>query len=295
MGSVIVVPDSVRAAAEKSVGELSESISKTPSRTAADDHLNFEKSLKRAQLLGRYEPRDNKKLLEIGSGFGTNLTMWIKSYQVDGYGTEPDGVGFGTSFSSSRELFIANGIDPKRISPARGENLPFEDASFQIVYSANVLEHTENPLKVLEEAVRVLRPGGILHFEMPNFLSYFEGHYMILQPPILWRSLLPHWVRLLGRDPSFARTLRTEINPVWCRRAVKQVSKKYPVKLLSLGDEVFLDRLAQPFQFEMEGTARNLQTVVAIVQRLNVGNWMGRMIVAAQGYYPIYLTLRREP
>ncbi len=295
MGSVIVVPDSVRAAAEKSVGELSESISKTPSRTAADDHLNFEKSLKRAQLLGRYEPLDNKKLLEIGSGFGTNLAMWIKSYQVDGYGTEPDGVGFGTSFSSSRELFIANGIDPKRISPARGENLPFEDASFQIVYSANVLEHTENPLKVLEEAVRVLRPGGILHFEMPNFLSYFEGHYMILQPPILWRSLLPHWVRLLGRDPSFARTLRTEINPVWCRRAVKQVSKKYPVKLLSLGDEVFLDRLAQPFQFEMEGTARNLQTVVAIVQRLNVGNWMGRMIVAAQGYYPIYLTLRREP
>ena len=129
-GSAIVVPDSVRAAAEKSIGEFSESISKTPSRTAADDHLNVEKSLKRAQLLGRYEPLNHKKLLEIGSGFGTNLAMWIKSYQVDGYGTEPDGVGFGSSFSSSRELFIANGIDPERISPAKGENLPFGDASF---------------------------------------------------------------------------------------------------------------------------------------------------------------------
>jgi SAM-dependent methyltransferase len=290
----IVVPDSVRAAAEKSIGEFSETISNTPSRTAADDHLNCEKSLKRAQLLSRYEPLDNKKLLEIGSGFGTNLAMWIKSYQVDGYGTEPDGEGFGSSFSSSREIFIANGIDPKRIFPVKGEDLPFEDASFEIVYSANVLEHTENPLKVLEEAVRVLRPGGILHFEMPNFLSYFEGHYMVLQPPILWRWLLPLWLRLLGRDPSFARTLRTEINPVWCRRAVKQLSKKYSVKLLSLGDEVFLDRLAQPFQFEMEGTARNLQSVVAMVQRLNIGNWMGRAIVAAQGHYPIYLTLRRE-
>lgn len=117
---------------------------------------------------------------------------------------------------------------------------------------------------------------------------------MVPQPPILWRSLLPHWVRLLGRDPSFARTIRTEINPVWCRSAVRQLSKKYPVKLLSLGDEIFLDRLAQPFHFEMEGTARRLRTVIAILQRLNVGNWMGRMIVAAQGFYPIYLTLRRE-
>ncbi len=290
----IVVPDSVRVSAEKSIGEFFQSISRTPPRAAAEDHLNLEKSFRRAQLIERYTPMSKKKVLEIGSGFGTNLAMWIKSYQVDGYGTEPDGVGFGTSFSASRELFIANSIDPERIIPVRGETLPFADASFEIVYSANVLEHTEDPLKVLEEAVRVLRPGGILHFEMPNFLSYFEGHYLVPQPPILWRSMLPQWVRLLGRDPSFARTMRTEINPVWCRRAVKQLNRKYPVQLLSLGDDVFLDRLAKPFRFEMERTAGKLQTIVSVVQRLNVGNWMGHMIVAARGYYPIYLTLRRE-
>jgi SAM-dependent methyltransferase len=292
--SAIIVPEPVRESAEKSLGAFFESISKTPPRIAAADHLNLEKSFKRAQLLERYTSLRDKKLLEIGSGFGTNLATWIKSYQVDGYGTEPDGVGFGTSFSASRELFLANGFDPERIIPVKGETLPFADASFEIVYSANVLEHTEDPLKVLEEAVRVLRPGGILHFELPNFLSYFEGHYMVPQPPILWRSLLPQWVRLLGRDPSFARTMRTEINPVWCRRAVKKVSERYPVQLLSLGDDVFLDRLAQPFKFEMERTAGKLQTIIAAVQRLNVGNWMGHMIVAAQGYYPIYLTLRRE-
>jgi SAM-dependent methyltransferase len=291
----IVVPASVRAASEESIGKFFEGISKAPPKAAADDHLNVEKSFKRAQLLERYCPMRKKKLLEIGSGFGTNLATWIKSYQVDGYGTEPDGVGFGTSFSASRELFAANNIDPERIIPVQGETLPFADASFDIVYSANVLEHVDDPLKVLEEAVRVLRPGGVLHFEMPNFLSYFEGHYMIPQPPILWRSMLPQWVRLLGRDPSFARTMRTEINPVWCRRAVKQVSRKYPVQLLSLGDDVFLDRLARPFEFEMERTANKLQTIIAVAQRLNVGNWIGRTIVAAQGYYPIYLTLRRDP
>jgi SAM-dependent methyltransferase len=291
--SAIIVPESVRKSAEESLGAYFESFSKTPPRIAADDHLNLDKSFKRAQLLERYTPLSNKKLLEIGSGFGTNLATWIKSYEVDGYGTEPDGVGFGTSFSASRELFVANGLDPDRIIAVRGETLPFADASFEIVYSANVLEHTEDPLKVLEEAVRVLRPGGILHFELPNFLSYFEGHYMVPQPPIFWRWLLPLWVRLLGRDPSFARTMRTEINPVWCRRAVTQVGTKYPVKLLSLGDDIFLDRLAKPFQFEMERTAGKLQTIISGVQHLNVANWMGHLIVAAEGYYPIYLTLLR--
>jgi SAM-dependent methyltransferase len=294
LSSEIVVPDSVRESAERSVGAFFESISRTSPKAAAADHLNLEKSFKRAQLIERYTPLSNKKLLEIGSGFGTNLAVWIKSYNVDGYGTEPDGVGFGTSFSASRELFVANGIDPERIIPVKGETLPFADASFEIVYSANVLEHTQDPLKVLEEAVRVLRPGGILHFEMPNFLSYYEGHYLVPQPPILWRSLLSQWVRLLGRDPAFARTMRTEINPVWCRRAMNQVNKKYPVTLLSLGDDIFLDRLAQPFQFEMERTASKLQTIITVMQRLNFGNWIGRTIVAAQGYYPIYLTLRRD-
>ncbi len=272
-----------------------ESISKTPSQAAAADHLNLEKSFRRAEVLERYTPLRQKKLLEIGSGFGTNLAVWISSYQVDGYGAEPDGEGFGASFSASRELFSANGIDAGRIVAVQGETLPFADATFDIVYSANVLEHTQDPMKVLAEALRVLRPGGILHFEMPNFLSYFEGHYMVPQPPILWRSLLPFWVRLLGRDPAFARTMRTEINPVWCRRAVREVSRTYPVTLLSLGEDIFLERLAQPFHFEMERPAGKLQAVIAFAQHLNAGNWIGHTLVAAHGYYPIYLTLRREP
>ena len=291
----IIIPESVRAAAEKSVGLFFAAFAQTAPKDSASDHLDLAKSHKRARLLERYSPLAGRKLLEIGSGYGTNLATWIKSCEVDGYGTEPDGIGFGDSFSASRELFTANDIDPERIIPVKGEKLPFADASFDIVYSANVLEHTESPMTVLEEAVRVLRPNGILHFEMPNFLSYFEGHYIVPQPPILWKSLLPAWLRLLGRDPSYALTLRTEINPVWCRRAVKQISKKYPVELLSVGSEVFLDRLAQPFQFEMGITASRLQSKIALMQRLNLGNWIGHTIVAAQGHYPIYLTLRREP
>jgi SAM-dependent methyltransferase len=290
----VVVPDSVRNLAEQSVGIFFEGVTRTSREANARDHLDVVRPLKKGELLERFTQLSGKKLLEVGSGFGTNLATWIKKYDLDGYGTERDTEGFASSFKASRELFAANGINPDRIIRVTDDALPFEDASFDVVYAGNVLEHTEDPLMVLREAVRVLRPGGILHVEVPNYLSYFEGHYMVPQPPVIWRWVLPAWVRLLGRDPAFAYTMRTEINPIWCRRAVRQINKEYPVQLLSLGAEIFLDRLTQPFQFEMERTAARLGKLMRVFQRLNLGNWIGKLIVSAQGYYPIYLTVRRK-
>lgn len=106
--------------------------------------------------------------------------------------------------------------------------------------------------------------------------------------------MLPLWVRMLGRDPAYARTLRTEMNPIWCRRAVRRVRKEFPVELISVGDEIFLERLRQPFDFDMVRTAAILGGLIRGLQTLNVGNWIGRLIVLAQGHYPIYLTVRRE-
>src|SRR4029077_17355172 len=106
-------------------------------------------------------------------------------------------------------------------------------------YSANVLEHTQNPEQVLRESVRVLRRGGLLHMEMPNYLSYFEGHYMVVQPPIFWKPMLGWWVRVIfRRDPAFAQTLQTKINPLWCKRMVKELSRTYSLELISLGGDL---------------------------------------------------------
>jgi SAM-dependent methyltransferase len=45
--------------------------------------------------------------------------------------------------------------------------LPLEDASFDHVLCTQVLEHVEDPLRVLSELCRVLRPGGRLWLTVP--------------------------------------------------------------------------------------------------------------------------------
>jgi ubiquinone/menaquinone biosynthesis C-methylase UbiE len=291
----VVIPEEVVSAARRTIGAYFKPISKADPEANIQDFLDISKSVKRAEILERYTPLRGKKLLEIGSGFGTNLVVWIKHFNVDGYGIEPESTGFNEGFIGSVALLSANGIDLDRIRHATGEAIPFPDETFDIVYSANVLEHTDNPEKVLRESFRVLKKGGVLHMEMPNFLSYFEGHYLVFQPPIFWKPILPWLVRYVyRRDPAFARTLRTQINPVWCQRTVRAIAPASRLEVLSLGEDIFLERLAQAFQFEMRTTATRLQRVIGALQALNFRNWIGRLIVALKGHYPIYLTVRKS-
>ncbi len=49
-----------------------------------------------------------------------------------------------------------------------GEQLPFEDARFDLVYCCDVLEHVSNPKRVIAETARVLKPGGVYCFDSIN-------------------------------------------------------------------------------------------------------------------------------
>jgi 2-polyprenyl-3-methyl-5-hydroxy-6-metoxy-1,4-benzoquinol methylase len=61
------------------------------------------------------------------------------------------------------------------------ERLPYDGASFDVIVSAEVIEHLENPRFVAREMFRLLRPGGALLLTTPNNES--------------WRSLLSLLVR----------------------------------------------------------------------------------------------------
>jgi 2-polyprenyl-3-methyl-5-hydroxy-6-metoxy-1,4-benzoquinol methylase len=65
------------------------------------------------------------------------------------------------------------------------EPIAFADASFDVVVSAEVIEHLENPRAVAREWHRLLRPGGLLVFSTPNNESWrallallIRGHFV---------------------------------------------------------------------------------------------------------------------
>jgi len=54
-------------------------------------------------------------------------------------------------------------------------NLPAQDNCFDAVLSMAVLEHVNNPQRVVAEMIRVLKPGGQLYSEVP-FIFFYHGY-----------------------------------------------------------------------------------------------------------------------
>ncbi len=109
------------------------------------------------------------KVLEVGSGahglifrFGVEL----------GIGVDPLAVQY-------RRLFPKLQRNAATIA-AIGEKLPFDDSTFDIVLSDNVIDHAAHPLKIVHEIVRVLRPGGLLYFTVnvhhPIYAAVSRAH-----------------------------------------------------------------------------------------------------------------------
>ncbi|MHB1156510.1 MAG: class I SAM-dependent methyltransferase [Phycisphaerales bacterium] len=96
-------------------------------------------------------------LLEIGCGDGL-FSHLIASLGVEVVGLDPEERGISQAIEKTKEQVYA-GPRP-RYMVGGGEKLPFEDGAFAAVCLFDVIEHLDNPVAVLREIVRVLRPGG---------------------------------------------------------------------------------------------------------------------------------------
>src|SRR6185503_3351429 len=188
MNSSIEIPKEVFGLALES-NRFFEALSGDSAEMHVRDALDVERGIKHAQMLQRFTELKGARVLEVGCGFGVNLGTWIKDYGADAYGLEPSAPEWGRSFEGAQILLKANNIDPTRVVNGVGESIPFEDDTFDVVYSANTMEHVRDPERVLWESVRVLKPGGILHFEVPNYMSFYETHYSVFKPPVSNRKM----------------------------------------------------------------------------------------------------------
>lgn len=131
-------------------------------------------------------PLASGAVLELGCGAGANFHIYDAERVSSLRGIDP-----------SAELLVrahaaipANGVD-FQVGPGVGEAMPFGDESFDTVVTTFTLCSVDDPVKVLAEARRVLRPEGRLLF-LEHGLSPDAG-------PRRWQYRVePLWKRLMG-------------------------------------------------------------------------------------------------
>lgn len=118
----------------------------------------------------------NRRIEVIFQDFLGNVNLEGKSLLDAGCGT-----GLFTTKAVERGALVTSiDISPKLVEITKRKNpavtaiaasimeLPFEDKSFDIVMSSDVIEHTPDPYVSTKEMIRVLKPGGKLCVTVPN-------------------------------------------------------------------------------------------------------------------------------
>ena len=93
---------------------------------------------------------------------------------------------------------------------ADGCKLPLKSSMFDVVLLNHVLEHVSDQERLLNETLRVLRPGGICYLATPNRYCIIEPHYRL--PFLSWlpRYLANFYVRLTGHGSCYLDYLPTQ-------------------------------------------------------------------------------------
>lgn len=82
---------------------------------------------------------------------------------------------------------------------AAGEALPLPDAAFDLAVAWDVLEHVQDPIAVLRELARVLRPGGHALITAINRRAWIDPHYHMRGINWLPRPVAELVIELRGR------------------------------------------------------------------------------------------------
>ena len=148
-------------------------------------------------------PRGPLDLLDVGCGWG----RWTIAAARRGYltvGVDPDA----QAVEAARRIATQVGVTSDFVV-GDAADLPFEDATFDFVFSYSVLQHLpdEAVLAAFHEIHRVLRPGGRALIELPNRFGLWNAVRRLRLPDAPMRYRTPAEMLELGRIVGASRLL----------------------------------------------------------------------------------------
>lgn len=188
-------------------------------------------------------PAADLLVADVGCGAGASSRVWTESgHRVIGLDVSADLV------QIARERASAAGIDA-RFEVGTATALPWPASSVDICMLPELLEHVEDWQAVLNEAVRILKPGGVLYLSTTNVLCPVQQEFNL--PAYSWYPApLKRYCVLL------ARTTRPAIANFATYPAVNWFTYKEVARFLEARGMSCRDRFAMIDQTKLSPVAR---------------------------------------
>jgi len=163
-----------------------------------------------------------EQVLEVGGGMGTDLAQFAANGAIV---TDVDLSG--GHLQIAQENFRLRGLTGRFVHHD-AEALPFDDDTFDVVYSNGVLHHTPNTQRAVAEILRVLKPGGraIVMFYAESSLQYWRNlvwYYGLRSGDLASRSMSDIMSRTVERTGNDARPLVK----VYTKRRLRALFKNF--------------------------------------------------------------------
>jgi ubiquinone/menaquinone biosynthesis C-methylase UbiE len=151
------------------------------SSTESKKFLNFMKAANKNQDIQRYRElmvelcpiRDDTRILDVGCGMGQEARRLARLVGASGCV-----VGFDRSEAMIAEARAADGADIEGLEFQVGDAhaMEFEDGTFDLVRSERILVYVDDPLRVIAEMSRVVKPGGrVISYEFDHLGAFIDS------------------------------------------------------------------------------------------------------------------------
>ena len=144
------------------------------------------------KLVSMLECTPKDKVLEIGIGTGTSYKYYPMETEVTGIDISPD------MLEKAKKNIRKHNLQNKNVIMMNGEQLKFEDNSFDKVVGMYVVSVTQNPNLLIKEMKRVCKPNGdiylVNHFSFETdskFMKILEKGLMPVSKYLGWRPYFP--------------------------------------------------------------------------------------------------------
>lgn len=185
-------------------------------KTHEDENEILEKSIREL-----YDGQD--RLLILEAGCGREWPLDLKDIQYRLIGVDLDEAALNSRINEQKDL--------DEVIVANLQDFDIGDRQTDVIYNSFVIEHLENPERMLDNFCRMSRPGGLIIIRLPDPHTVYG----------LFTRITPHWFHVFYKkyihgfkeagQPGYG-PYPTHSNPLVSRSGIRQYCREKNLKII---------------------------------------------------------------